>query len=682
MTCPEELPVEEEVVPDAPAGDADDQAAGLWRYRQVVAGIPGLSVLAFDHQLRVQIAEGEALRRSGFDGAGMVGRLLDDALPAPALNRLRVPFEAALTGRTSNLCYRSPVDGRQFRLRVTPLYGRSGDVVGGVSLGQDSSADLARMAQLEHLERLGNVGGGWFDLASGWTFDPQLLRLLDVETDAEAEQVCARIQLPGHAYGWLGFLGVLTTNGSASAQGSLVDAKTGQLRQLFGTGTSTRDGDDRLLHAVITVTDVTDSIDERERAQEARAAAAQARTLLIRRVSDVLATQDRTIPELTQSITDIAATAIGDGALLRILTADGQGIETQLISHSLPAAVDRVRTFVEANSDFLGRPEFRTPTGSGDSWVHLGDPGPRRQHTGPGVRPDTPPELRHVVVAPVRHIGRVVGYLMVFRADRDRPYEPGDDDLVQVLADRIGDAVVESRVQQVLEQQRSERRAIVEQLAEMTAEQHELLEQLADVAERERSVLAEAIHDDPLQLIVAAILRMDLLQVSLPKPQADELEQLAETLQESVEHLRTLIVALTPPDLSDGVGVALRELAEALFIGTDASVTLVETAQPNIVAPRGPFIYRVLREALMNARKHSQATAIAIRVVQEDASIIAMLSDNGVGATVFDAGPGHLGVATMHARARSAGGRLLIDSAPGAGTTVTLTLPAPEGRAS
>ena len=59
---------------------------------------------------------------------------------------------------------------------------------------------------------------------------------------------------------------------------------------------------------------------------------------------------------------------------------------------------------------------------------------------------------------------------------------------------------------------------------------------------------------------------------------------------------------------------------------------------------------------------------------------IARLTDDGVGATRLNAGPGHLGMATMRARAEADGGRLDVTSAPGAGTTVVLTLPtAPAG---
>ena len=122
--------------------------------------------------------------------------------------------------------------------------------------------------------------------------------------------------------------------------------------------------------------------------------------------------------------------------------------------------------------------------------------------------------IQHFISAAVRHDGVVLGYLRVYRAARDRPYQVGDDDLIQVLADRIGYVIAESRVRQQLEQQRTEHQAVADRLQELTTEQRELLEQLADVEERERTLLAEAIHDGPMQLVVAVMMCLENSSIS------------------------------------------------------------------------------------------------------------------------------------------------------------------------
>jgi len=93
-----------------------------------------------------------------------------------------------------------------------------------------------------------------------------------------------------------------------------------------------------------------------------------------------------------------------------------------------------------------------------------------------------------------------------------------------------------------------------------------LLGQLARIETRERAVLAEVIHDEPIQLIVAAILRIDLLHSRSTGDHADQLDEIATLLESSVDRLRRLIVALSPPDLTAGVGDALRVLADGIFV--------------------------------------------------------------------------------------------------------------------
>ena len=176
-----------------------------------------------------------------------------------------------------------------------------------------------------------------------------------------------------------------------------------------------------------------------------------------------------------------------------------------------------------------------------------------------------------------------------------------------MLADSVGSAFAESRLREVRDQERVERRAVADRLLELTYEQRELLEQLASTETRERALLADAVHDDPMQMIVAAILRIDYLRLSVAGEQGEELDRIATLLETSVERLRKLIVAITPPDLSDGLGVALRNLAEGIFIGTASVVRVIGPTNVGLNPPAKATAYRIMREALVNARKHAQA---------------------------------------------------------------------------
>jgi signal transduction histidine kinase len=89
-------------------------------------------------------------------------------------------------------------------------------------------------------------------------------------------------------------------------------------------------------------------------------------------------------------------------------------------------------------------------------------------------------------------------------------------------------------------------------------------------------------------------------------------------------------------------------------------------------------LYCIAREAITNAVKHGKARNVQLRLSPRDGSLMLAIQDDGVGFQRTDDSDG-IGLRIMSHRASLLGGRLLIESPPGAGTTVTCTIPA--GRA-
>jgi signal transduction histidine kinase len=186
--------------------------------------------------------------------------------------------------------------------------------------------------------------------------------------------------------------------------------------------------------------------------------------------------------------------------------------------------------------------------------------------------------------------------------------------------------------------------------------------------------MGERVHDEPIQLIVAAAMRIDALRMSRSGSEGEELDRLAALLESSVDWLRNLIqVDLAAPDLTYGIGGALRNLADGIFVG-GKPLQIVGPMNVQLSAPATAAAYRILREALINAHKHAHAQNVAVRIVELDSMVVLSVTDDGVG-TADTTGPGHLGMATMRARAEAEGGQLHIHSSPGAGMTTVLTLP-------
>ena len=261
-------------------------------------------------------------------------------------------------------------------------------------------------------------------------------------------------------------------------------------------------------------------------------------TRLLRGIGDALAGPRLAGADLLQNVAERASVALDSVAFLRLLSPNLDAIERDLVAHP----VEQIRRNVEV--------AMRRSSQSFEPGTPVHDQVIRRGTLLSTIGPqEVPPEslrlvhgqiewnAEHFVVAPVRHDGQVLGVFGVFRTDIEAPYAPGDDDLVQVLADSIGSAIAESRAGAATEK-----------------EQCELLEHLATTESRERSMLAEALHDDPLQLVVAAILRIDNLRLRTDSGQEEQLEQVADMLETAVERMRKLIVAVTPPDFELGLG--------------------------------------------------------------------------------------------------------------------------------
>jgi signal transduction histidine kinase len=90
------------------------------------------------------------------------------------------------------------------------------------------------------------------------------------------------------------------------------------------------------------------------------------------------------------------------------------------------------------------------------------------------------------------------------------------------------------------------------------------------------------------------------------------------------------------------------------------------------------LLYRIVQEAVVNARKHADATHVEVDVTSASEGVSVRVRDDGIGFTP-DLGaipePGHLGLTTMVERAELAGGWARVDSSPGGGTVVECWLP-------
>lgn len=208
-------------------------------------------------------------------------------------------------------------------------------------------------------------------------------------------------------------------------------------------------------------------------------------------------------------------------------------------------------------------------------------------------------------------------------------------------------------------------------------ERGRLVALVAGVEERERARLAEALHDDAVQNLLLA--RQELRDHHRHHDE-ESYERADAALAMTVDQLRGEIFRMHPYVLEHaGLRAALAAHGESAARRSGARVE-VEVTDETAARGHEGLIVALARELLSNAAAHAQASRIALRVDRERDETVLVVDDDGRG---FDPGrrvdvvaAGHIGLATLQERVAAASGTLVIDSAPGRGTTVTVRLPA------
>ena len=214
-----------------------------------------------------------------------------------------------------------------------------------------------------------------------------------------------------------------------------------------------------------------------------------------------------------------------------------------------------------------------------------------------------------------------------------------------------------------------------------TMEQRQaLMARLEAAQEEERRRIAADIHDDPIQVMSAADMRIQALAESASDPALrDALADVHEVVVQAIERLRSLLFELRPPALDQhglvaGLETYLRQVGREAGFDTTVDGTLEGEPPEDVRAT----VFRIAQEAIANARKHASASRVDVSVRDEDGGIMLEVRDDGIGfepSAVDPPAPGHLGMSAMPERAELAGGWWRIESAPGRGTTVRCWLP-------
>ncbi|MDQ2674050.1 MAG: sensor histidine kinase [Chloroflexota bacterium] len=194
----------------------------------------------------------------------------------------------------------------------------------------------------------------------------------------------------------------------------------------------------------------------------------------------------------------------------------------------------------------------------------------------------------------------------------------------------------------------------------------------------ERARLARDVHDVVAHTVSSIAVQADAAQASMaddPETTRLRLARIQGAASDALDDLRGLFGALReagePDRPSPGLGELPALADEAAEAGLDVDLT-VEVA--DLADGRALCVYRVVQEALTNIRRHASATRVTISVRRVGAEVRVEVTDDGVGLPAEQAGAGH-GLLGIRERVGAYGGTLTVAGEPGAGTSLTVSLP-------
>jgi signal transduction histidine kinase len=202
-------------------------------------------------------------------------------------------------------------------------------------------------------------------------------------------------------------------------------------------------------------------------------------------------------------------------------------------------------------------------------------------------------------------------------------------------------------------------------------------QRLVSAQDEERRRLERNLHDGAQQsfVAVALTLRMASGQLARSSPDAAQpFEAASEQLSEAIEELRELARGIHPAILTErGLGPAVNSLAER----SPVPVIVADHLDGRAPAAVEATAYFVVAEALTNAAKHADASAVRVDLDRAGEQLIVSVADDGRGGVDPAQGSGLRGLTD---RIAAADGDLQVDSTPGQGTRITCRLPLPRTR--
>ncbi len=272
-----------------------------------------------------------------------------------------------------------------------------------------------------------------------------------------------------------------------------------------------------------------------------------------------------------------------------------------------------------------------------------------------------------LMAVPMVQKGKPIGVIEVLNKKSGGKFNADDQELLSAFAAQSAVAIENARL-----------------YAQVVADR----DRVVSIEDEVRRELARDLHDGPSQLISALIMNLRFLKdvmVRSPDRSKEEVENVERLGVQALHQIRNMLFNLRPVLLeTQGLASALSAYVERQRENKDIEILLeINTLSARLAPKAEGAIFSIVQEAVGNVRKHANAKHIWITARQVKDILKVTIQDDGCGFDVQQmeeesAQRGSLGLLNMKERAEIASAELKIDSEPGKGTRVQLTVPLDE----
>lgn len=271
-----------------------------------------------------------------------------------------------------------------------------------------------------------------------------------------------------------------------------------------------------------------------------------------------------------------------------------------------------------------------------------------------------------LVAVPMMAKGQGIGVLEVLNKKSGRRFDENDRDILYALAGQAAIAIMNARLYQ-----------------EVCDEKDRIIALEEDV----RKELARDFHDGPAQTLAAMIMSLELLESTpqgISPSVAEGLAELRAMATKTLHQVRNMIFELRPVILkTQGLEPALRSYVERLREAEGMNIHLkIAGLKERLPARLEEICFSIIQEAISNVKRHADEKNVWLTAIRRRGELQVTVKDDGAGFDLAEVERsydrrGKLGLLNMRERAEMIGGRLSIESAPGQGTSITLSVPLP-----